>query len=252
MVVDFNIKGNVAWIAINRPKFHNAINTEVVEGLAKYLKLCESREVKAVVLKGKGKSFCSGADLIEFKRFVERGGLEYYSRIFHDGIIKRIRNLEKAVIVEAKGYAFGAGLSLLLAADYAIAAENTIFSSGFARIGLSPNTGSSFFFPRLVGLKKAFELMSTAKQFNAFEALNLGIVNEVVNEKSVENRVEEVAKFYAMMPSKVIGYIKQLLNVSLSNRIDEHLLLEEKLILDTAKSKEFLKRLEKMIDKIKG
>ena len=79
--------------------------------------------------------------------------MEYYSRIFHDEVIKRIRNLEKAVIVEAKGYVFGAGLSLLLAADYAIAAENTIFSSGFARIGLSPNTGSSFFFPRLVGLR---------------------------------------------------------------------------------------------------
>ena len=251
MTVDFEVEGSIGWITINRAENHNAINTEVVEGLAKSLKKCEKDEIKAVVLKGKGKSFCSGADLLEFKKFVDRGGLEYYSRIFHDEIIKRIRNLKKAVIVEAKGYVFGAGLSLLFAADYAIASKNTTFSSGFARIGLSPNTGSSFFFPRVVGLKKAFELMSTARQFNAMEALNLGVVNEVVDEDELNKRVKEVASLYTTISSKVVFYIKQLLNVSLSNTLDEHLQLEERLILDTAKSADFLYRLENIISKIK-
>lgn len=252
MVVEFDVEDGVAKVTINKPESHNSIDTKVVEGLANALKLCESNEIKAVVLKGKGKSFSSGADLMEFKKFVDRGGLEYYSRIFHDNIIKRIRGLKKAVIVEAKGYIFGAGLSLLLASDYAIASKDAIFSSGFARIGLSPNTGSSFFFPRLVGVKKAFELMSTARNFDAMEALNLGIVNEVVDENKLEKRVDEVAKFYVAMPSKVVYYIKRLLDVSLSNTLEEHLTLEERLILDTAKTEEFLQRLNDVISKIKG
>ncbi|RLI77467.1 2-(1,2-epoxy-1,2-dihydrophenyl)acetyl-CoA isomerase [Archaeoglobales archaeon] len=251
MAVEFDIEGKIAKITINKPKTHNSIDTKVVEGLANALKLCEDDEIKAVVLRGEGKSFCSGADLIEFRKFVDRGGLEYYSRVFHNGVIKRIRKLRKAVIVEAKGYVFGAGLSLLLASDYAVASKNAVFSSGFARIGLSPNTGSSFFLPRSIGFKKAFELMSTARSFDAMEALNLGIVNEVV-EANLEERIYEVAKFYAAMPSKVIRYIKLLLDVSLSNTLEEHLILEEKLILDTAKTDEFLQHLNNTISKIKG
>ena len=81
--------------------------------------------------------------------------------------------------------------------------------------------------------------MSTARNFDANEALSLGIVNEVVDGGKLERRVEEIARFYANMPSKVIGYIKQLLDISLSNNFEEHLMLEERLILDTAKSKEF-------------
>ena len=249
-MIKLKLDGKIAWISISRPNAHNAINTEVLEKLAEYLEICAGKKIGSIVLRGEGNSFCSGADLIEFKKFLKERKFKHYSRLFNDVILK-LRNMDKVVIVEAKGYVFGAGLSLLLASDYAIASENTIFSSGFARIGLSPDTGSSFFLPRTVGFKKAFELMASARNFDANEALSLGLINEVVEIDRLEDRTEEVAKLYAEIPNKVVHHIKQLLNVSLSNKLDEHLLLEEELILDTAKSKDFVEKLEEVIKRIK-
>jgi|Deesub1362B_J571_1020462.scaffolds.fasta_scaffold00260_21 2-(1,2-epoxy-1,2-dihydrophenyl)acetyl-CoA isomerase len=248
--IRFSTKERIAEIILNRPEVHNSVNYQMASDIAEALKLCRDDEIKVVVLRGEGKSFCSGADIRAFiEMYNNPQKLTEFGDIFHNGIIKAIRELPKPVIAEAKGYIFGGGLSIILASDYAIASEDTTFSSGFARIGLSPDTGSSFFFPRATTMKRAFELMSTARRFDAKEALGYGIVTEVVPPTSLEARVNEVAKMYLRMPSKVIASIKQLLNVSYSNNLEEHLKLEMEHVMRTARTEDFREGIKAFIEK---
>jgi 2-(1,2-epoxy-1,2-dihydrophenyl)acetyl-CoA isomerase len=248
--IRFSIRERIAEIVLNRPQVHNSVNYQMASDIAEALKLCRDDDVKVVVLRGEGRSFCSGADI---RTFVEMQDdpekLIEFGEIFHNGIIRAIRELSKPVIVEAKGYIFGGGLSLVLASDYAVASEDTTFSSGFARIGLSPDTGSSFFFPRVTGMKRGFELMSTARLFDAEEALKYGIVTEVVPSASLRSRVDEVARMYLKMPGKVVASIKQLLNVSYSNSLEEHLRLEMEHVMRSAKSEDFREGIRAFIEK---
>jgi len=248
--IRFSTRERIAEITLNRPEVHNSVNYQMAYEMAEALKLCKEGDTKVVVLRGEGKSFCSGADIrafIEMQDNPEK--LTEFGEVFHNGIIRAIRELPKPVIVEAKGYIFGGGLSLVLASDYAVASEDTTFSSGFARIGLSPDTGSSFFFPRVTGMKRAFELMSTARRFDAGEAMKYGIVTEVVPSASLKARVDEVARMYLKMPRKVIASIKQLLNVSYSNSLDEHLRLEMEHVMTSARSKDFREGIRAFIEK---
>ncbi len=248
--LEFEVRGRIAEIILNRPEVHNSVNHQMAVDMAEALKLCSDGEVKVVVMRGKGRSFCSGADIRAFiEMYNDPEKLAEFAEVFHDDIIKAIRKLPKPVIVEAKGYVFGAGLSLVLASDYAIASSDTVFSSGFARIGLSPDTGSSFFFPRATGMKRAFELMSTARRFDAQEALRYGIVTEVAPPPSLEARVNEVAEMYLKMPGKVIESVKQLLNVSYSNNLDDHLKLEMEYVMKSATTEDFREGLKAFIEK---
>ena len=248
--VRFLTRGRIAEVILNRPEVHNSVNYQMTADIAEALKLCRDDGIKVVVLRGEGKSFCSGADIRAFvEMFSQTEKLAEFAEIFHNGIIKAMRGLPKPVIVEAKGFVFGAGLSMVLASDYAVASQDTTFSSGFARIGLSPDTGSSFFFPRATGMKRAFELMSTARRFDAEEALRYGIVTEVVPSASLKERVDEVARTYLKMPGKVIASIKQLLNVSHSNTLEEQLRLEMEHVMESAKTEDFREGIRAFIEK---
>jgi len=138
---------------------------------------------------------------------------------------------------------------LVLASDYVVASESAKFSCGFVNIGLSPDTATSFFIPRCLGLKRAFELMSTGRIFSAKEALEYGVVTEVVSDSELEDRVKEVVEFYLNRPRTVIGYLKKLLDVTYSNTLDEHMGLEFSLALSSALSKDFIEGLTATVQK---
>ena len=248
--IRFSTKDRVAEIILNRPEVHNSVNYQMAVEVAEALNFCRDSSIKVVIIRGEGKSLCSGADLRSFAEiYSQPGKLSEFAEIFHDGIIKAIRYLPKPVIVEAKGFVVGAGLSLVLASDYAVASKDAVFSTGFARIGLSPDTGSSFFLPRVTGLKRAFELLSTARRFDAEEALKYGVVTEMVSRESLRARVEEVAELYLKMPGNVIESIKKLLNVSYSNSIDEHLKLETELVMKSVNAENFREGLRAFMEK---
>ena len=237
----FEKDGKVTRLILNRPEVHNALNMGLVNELSEALEECERDDsTKVILLKGEGRSFCSGADLKQFFEFISGSGnaMEYGLKI-HFSILKKMRNLPKPVIAEVKGYSIGAGLGLVLATDYAVAARSSVFSCGFILIGLSPDSGTSFFIPRSVGFKRAFELMSTGRRFSAEEALEYGFVTEVVDDERLEERVEEVVRLYLNRPRIALGNLKKLLNVTHSNSLDEHLSFELNLAMLSTLSKDF-------------
>ena len=238
----FEKEGKIAIITLNRPEVHNALNMGLVNELSQALDECERDEsIKVILLRGEGSSFCSGADLNQFLEFAAgKGNAMEYGLKIHFSILKKMRNLPKPIVAEVKGYSIGAGLGLVLATDYAVAARSSIFSCGFILVGLSPDSGTSFFIPRSVSFKRAFELMSTGRRFSAEEALEYGFVTEVVDDEKLEERVEEVVQLYLNRPRMALANLKKLLNATHSNSLDEHLSYELNLAMLSTLSKDFV------------
>jgi 2-(1,2-epoxy-1,2-dihydrophenyl)acetyl-CoA isomerase len=249
----FEKDGRVARISLNRPEVHNALNMGLIDELSQALNECERDDsIRLILLRGEGKSFCSGADLKQFLEFAfGRGNAMEYGLKIHFSILKRMRRIPKPIIAEVKGYSIGAGLGLLLAADYAVAARSSIFSCGFILLGLSPDSGTSYFIPRSVSFKRAFELMSTGRTFSAEEALEYGFVTEVVDDEKLEERVEEVIQLYLRRPRIALGNLKELLNATHSNSLEEHFSLELNLAMLSALSKDFAEGVKAGIERRK-
>ncbi len=156
----FKKEKGLARIIFNQPKYHNSISLKMTDEFAEALKLCEDRSVRVIMISGNGPSFCAGANVKEFLDNLEnlrnKDFFERHGSVINFDVIKKMRDLPKPVITLPRGFTFGAGFSIVLASDYAIASEDTIFFGGFIRLGLSPDIGISYFLPRHVGIKRAF------------------------------------------------------------------------------------------------
>lgn len=173
----------VAWITLNRPDKLNALVGNVREELfAALTDAGRDREVRAVSITGAGKGFCAGGDINYMAELRDKGDIEGFRTLLESGkrVVTAVRALEKPVVAMINGVAAGAGLNLALACDIRIAADTAKFSQAFARIGLHPDWGGTFFLPRLVGTARACELVFTGDLISAEEALAIGLVNRVV------------------------------------------------------------------------
>lgn len=229
----FEKSGNVLKITLNRPEVYNAFNTEMLLELkGAFKQASEDSEVRCVVLTGAGKAFCSGQDLKDFneKKLTFKEALEQK----YNPLIKQIAYLAKPVICAVNGVAAGAGMSLALACDYRIAVESALFTEVFINIGLVPDSGSSFFLPRISGIAKAFELCSTGEKITAVQAKEIGLINKIVySPKLLMKSAEIKAKRFASSPTVAIGLIKKILNKSFENNLEE-ILTEESRVQETA------------------
>ncbi len=230
--ITYHVDGNVAVITLNRPDKLNAFTTEMLKELGEAVKQAGRDEsVRAVVITGAGRGFCAGQDVRELQERATGGGgdlQEHLEQTYHP-IVRRIRRMEKPVIAAVNGVAAGAGASLALACDLRIAAENANFVQAFVNVGLIPDSGSSFFLPRLVGLGRALELALTGRVVSAEEAERLGIYNRVVPAEQLMDTAMELARQLAQGPTKVIGLIKRALNRSWNLELDEALAYEAQL-----------------------
>lgn len=216
----YDTAGGVATIALNRPEVYNALNDEITFELQDALKaVAKDQKVRVVVLTGEGKAFCSGQDL--------KAGAAQGKRSFIDSLQKRynplilgMRNLPKPIIGRLNGVAAGAGCSLALACDIIVASEEASLIEVFINIGLVPDSGSSYFLPRLVGMAKAFELCSMGNKVNAKDALALGLVNSVVPAAELDAAVKRYTDYFATAPTKAIGLIKKMLNKSATSDLE--------------------------------
>ncbi len=218
-------KDNILIITLNRPDVFNAFNSEMLSELKDaFKKAADDDSVRCVILTGAGKAFCSGQDLKDFneKKLMFKEALEQR----YNPLIKSIAYLPKPVICALNGVAAGAGISLALACDYRIASENAVLTEVFINVGLVPDSGSSYFLPRIVGYAKAFEMCVTGDKVTAAEAKEIGLVNKVVSGKLLKKSAEAVAKDFASRPTKAIGMIKDLLNKSFESSLDKILELE--------------------------
>lgn len=221
--IKFEVANGIATVTLNRPEVYNALNDGITYELQDALKkVSKDDTIRVMVLTGAGKAFCSGQDLKAASGQEKRSFLDSLHKRYNP-IISAMRSLPKPIICRLNGVAAGAGCSLALACDMIIASEEATLIEVFINIGLVPDSGSSYFLPRLVGRAKAFELCSMGNKVKANEALQLGLVNRVVPADQLDSAVNEYADHFSKAPTKSIGLIKRMLEKSATSTLDEML-----------------------------
>ena len=219
----YEVTQGVATITLNRPDVYNALNDEITYELQDALKaVAKDDAVRVVVLTGEGKAFCSGQDLKAASGDQKRSFMQsLYKR--YNPIIRAMRSLPKPIICKLNGVAAGAGCSIALACDMIIASEEATLIEVFINIGLVPDSGLSYFLPRLVGMSKAFELCTMGSRVKAAEAQALGLITNAVPANELDTTVKTYTDYFALAPTKAIGLIKKMLNKAATSTLDEML-----------------------------
>ncbi len=223
------IEKNVCTIKLNRPEVFNSFNQKMAFALQDALKSAASNdEVRAIVLVGEGKAFCAGQDLAEA---TDPNGPELKSIVkdHYNPIIELIRNIEKPVIAGVNGVAAGAGANIALACDITIAKKSASFIQAFSKIGLIPDSGGTFFLPRIIGTQKALALMMTGDKISAEDADRMNMIYKAVDDESFDSTLKAFAEQLATMPTRGLGLTKKAVNASLSNNLTQQLAVEEEL-----------------------
>ncbi len=213
--------GGVLTLTLNRPDSFNACNEQLTTDLQGALKQAErDASVRAIILTGAGRAFCSGQDLKEAPEPGTKRSLRDSLERRYNPIIRKLTSIPKPVIAAINGVAAGAGCSLALACDIRIMSEEASLMQAFVRIGLVPDSGSSWFLARTVGYARAFEIATTGDKVSAERALELGLVNRVVPGAGL---MEAFAAPYATGPTRAYGYIKRMLHRAADSSLDEAL-----------------------------
>jgi len=224
----FTVEDGLATITLNRPEALNALNQQLKDELADVLRALPSNrdEVRAVLLTGAGRAFSAGGDIVQMDP--GRGAevtRQRMTRLLREVLIPLARQ-EVPVVAAVNGHAHGLGLSLALACDVAFAARSAVLSMAFVRVGLAPDGGASYFLPRVVGVRRAKELMLTGRRLDAEEALALGLVNEVVEDEQLLARARSFARELAQGPTVALGAAKRLIDQSWLSSLEDMAQLE--------------------------
>jgi 2-(1,2-epoxy-1,2-dihydrophenyl)acetyl-CoA isomerase len=248
-------RDGVCEIAFNRPQVLNAADRSLIEELAAATaEAAEDRTTGAVLLRGEGTHFMAGGDI---RMFGDLAALppEERQRVFYelvDGLhptLVRLRHMAKPVVAAVHGAAAGFGLSLVLAADLAIAAEGTVFGCGYIHLGTSPDGGMTATLPRIVGQKRAAELMLLGERFDAERASSLGIVNRVVPASSLLAEARALAARLAAGPGHAYARTKALLAASVEAGLDAQLDRERDNFAACAATADFVEGVRAFLDK---
>jgi 2-(1,2-epoxy-1,2-dihydrophenyl)acetyl-CoA isomerase len=250
--IQLTIENNIAFIALNRPEVFNSFNREMALRLQNTLDACEiDPHVRAIVLSGNGKAFCAGQDLKEVTSPELNPGLKKILEEHYNPIITRIRNIEKPILAAVNGVAAGAGANIALACDVAVANDQASFIQAFSLIGLIPDSGGTFFLPRLVGFQKASALAMLGDKISAEEAERMGMIYKVFTIETFEDEVRKLAIKLANMPTQALGLIKKSLNQSLNNNLENQLALESKHQIEAAGTNDYAEGVAAFIEKRK-
>lgn len=221
--IKLEVANNIATITLNRPEVYNALNDGITYEFQEALKkISKDDSIRVVVLTGAGKAFCSGQDLKAASGQEGRSFLDSLHKRYNP-IISAMRNLPKPIICRLNGVAAGAGCSLALACDMIIASEDAVLIEVFINIGLVPDSGSSYFLPRMVSKAKAFELCSMGSRVKTDEALKLGIVNRLAPADQLDIVLKEYTDYFSKAPTRSIGLIKRMLDKSATSTLDQML-----------------------------
>lgn len=247
-----NIKGGVARITLNRPEVFNSFNREMALALQETLDNCATDEtVRAIVLTGNGKAFCAGQDLKEVTTPELHPGFRTILDEHYGPIITRLRNLEKPVIAAVNGVGAGAGANIALACDVIIAREEASFIQAFSKIGLIPDSGGTYFLPRIIGFQKALALAMLGDKVSAKDAEAMGMIYKAVPSTEYDAFVDKMAAKLANMPTKALGLIKKAFNASMTNDLEAQLLLESDLQIIASETEDYEEGVTAFIEKRK-
>ncbi|WP_449433171.1 enoyl-CoA hydratase/isomerase family protein [Pseudomonas putida] len=209
--IEVGVDQGLATLVLSRPERKNALTAQMFAEMLEVLAtLRRDSTVKALLLTGAGSDFCSGGDLGAMQGVVEADAVRT-RMVENNRLLSALADFDRPVIAAVDGVAFGAGFSLALAADFVIASQRARFCMAFARVGLAPDLGASYFLPRIVGLQKAKQLVYSAAEISADQALALGVALEVQPAELLHSRAEELARGMANMSGSAFGMTKRLL-----------------------------------------
>jgi len=236
----YEVKDHVARITFNRPEAANALDLAMGRDLMHAsIQASEDRAVRAVIITGAGKMFSGGGDL---KSFAAQGdGLPAHLKevaLYLHAAISRFVRMDAPLIAAVNGSAGGAGMSLCLFADLVLAAESAKFTLAYTRAGLSPDGGSTYFLPRIVGLRRALELALTNRVLTAKEALEWGIVTRVVPDSELQAEAQALASQLASGATRAFGAARRLLHHSFGESLETQMELEAQAIADQARTRD--------------
>lgn len=248
--IRFILKENVATIILNRTDVLNSFNKVMAEETQQALKECEKNEnVRAVIITGEGRAYSAGQDLAEAMK--AGSDLATIVKKQYNPIIRLIRNLEKPVIAAVNGVAAGAGANIAFASDFVVAARSATFIQSFSKIGLIPDSGGTFFLPRIAGFARATAMMMLGDKLTAEKAFEFGLIYKVADDENVLSEANSLAQQLAKMPTKGLGLTKKALNNSYYNSLDEQLDLEEKLQDEAGHTKDYSEGVNAFLEKRK-
>jgi 2-(1,2-epoxy-1,2-dihydrophenyl)acetyl-CoA isomerase len=248
-------RGAVLEIRLNRPEVLNAVDREAIMALAAAAaEAADDRAARAVLLRGAGTHFCAGGDITMFGELIELSPEERRKVLYETvdalhPLLVRLRHIPKPVVAAVQGAAAGFGLSLVLAADLALAAEDAVFACGYINIATSPDGGMTALLPAAVGLKRATELALLGERFDAAQALTLGIINRVVAPEALTAEAEALAQRLAAGPATAYARTKALLQASLDDAFDAQLRREAENFAICAATDDFAEGVRAFLEK---
>ena len=232
--------GAVARIILNRPDRINALTLAMLGELSAALTELDGDDtVRAVILTGAGRGFCAGQDLSDHEAIDDTRAVRSVVERHYNPVIRQIRSLPQPVIAAVNGVAAGAGCSLALACDIAIAPESAKFSNAFVNIGLIPDGGGSYFLPRMVGQARALGMTLLGEPVEAKVAAEWGLIWEAVPDSDFAAEIDALARRLADMPTAAIGLIKHAINVSGHHSLEQQLAVEAELQAAAAETEDY-------------
>ena len=247
--------GGVIEIILNRPEILNAVNRETIAALADAVAgAAEDRAARVVLLRGAGAHFCAGGAITMFAELIRLPPAERQTALYRivdtlHPLLVRMRRMPKPVVSVVQGAAAGVGLSFVLAADLALAAEDAVFTSGYIHLGTSPDGGMTATLPHIVGIKRAAELMLLGDRFDAQRALALGLVNRVVPAETLETEAAALAARLAAGPTHAYGRTKRLLQATIGDAFDAQLRRETESFAACAATEDFAEGVRAFLEK---
>lgn len=249
--IKFHIEEGIATITMNRPDRLNAFNRTMALEFQHCLDVCATdHEVRVVYLTGAGKGFCAGQDIAELTGPNPPSIAQILSEHCNP-IIRKIRTIAKPVVAGVNGVAAGAGANVALCCDIVVARRSASFIQAFSKIGLIPDSGGTFFLPRLIGWQKASALMMTGDKVSAEEAEKLGMIYKIYEDDAFDRDVKQLLETLAGMPTRSFALTKHALNYSFTNDYSAQLELEDKLQQEAALSYDYREGIDAFINKRK-
>jgi 2-(1,2-epoxy-1,2-dihydrophenyl)acetyl-CoA isomerase len=233
-------EGKVALVRLNRPDALNALNTQLAQDLANVVHQLDGDEkVRTVILTGKGRAFCAGGDLAEFREAADpKQFIHDLAGNVHKSVLK-MRGMNAPWVAAINGPCFGVGLSLACCCDLRIASTESTFSVGFTGVGLAPDSSLLYYLPKIVGLAKAAEMTLLNTALSAENAFEVDLVSKVVEPEKLAEEAFRIAKKLASMPTIALGMDKKMLDASFSDTLEQHLDLELECLSESAGTADF-------------
>jgi len=244
------VDGAVATIKLNRPSVLNAIDAEAARAFLSILRtIAERSDIRVIVLRGEGRAFCAGGDVARFGGSDPEAAIDDIISPLHEAL-RLLNDLPQPSIAIVHGAAAGAGFSLMLACDFALATDTARFTLAYARLGVSPDGSATYHLPRIVGLRKAKELALLAETIDAAEALRLGLVNWVVPEAELDGACANLAARLASGPTAAYHRIRELLTSSFDKDLEEQLEAERQTFKALSRTQDFREGVSAFLGKI--